>query len=151
MAAVHIGRQGRKVPTERRSALIRQGMARAAREGRIPGSARTGYLAPDFLGVSGVDPARGPDVRRMLLRLLAGKSLRAVQRTAFQEGLVSGGGGMISLATVHRMAGDPFYAGYVRYDGRDCPGMHEGLLSVEEFNALQETLGRPENAIRPQK
>lgn len=81
----------------RRSALIRQGMERAAREGRIPGSARTGYLAPDFLGVSGIDPARGPAVRGLLLRLLAGESLRAVQ----------------------------------------------------EFNALQDVLGRPKNKVWP--
>jgi site-specific DNA recombinase len=135
----------------RRSALIRQGMDRAAQEGRLPGSARTGYLAPDFLGVSGVDPARGPAVRRLLLRLLTGESLRSVQRTAFHEGLASAGGGMLSLATVHRIAKDPYYAGYVRYGGKDYPGAHEGLLSAEEFNALQDTLGCPENAIRPQK
>jgi hypothetical protein len=148
MAIAAVGKRKSKAPLARRSDLIRRGMEHAAGEGRVPGPARTGYLPPDLCGVSEVVPAKGAAVRKMLLGLLAGESLRSVQVSAFREGLASANGSLLSLATVRRMARDPFYAGYVRYGGEEFCGMHEALISVSEFNALQGVLRCPHNKMR---
>jgi len=134
-----------------RSIRIQQGMEAAAKEGRVPGPARTGYNSPDFCGVSAIDPVKGPIVRQLFTCLLAGESLRAAQRIAFQEGLSGSTGNLLSLATIHRMARDPFYTGLVRYGNEEYRGTHEALISVQEFNNLQDEVGYPQNKIRPQK
>jgi site-specific DNA recombinase len=147
MAVAAIGKRKPIASPARRSDHIRSGMRQAAGEGRVPGPARTGYLPPDLCGVSEVNPSNGLIVRNLLLGLLAGESLRSVRVSAFREGLASATGDLLSLATLHRMARDPFYAGHVRYGGKEYPGRHQPLVSVEEFNALQQVIGCPENAI----
>ncbi len=60
------------------------------------------------------------------------------------------GGRPLSLASLYRIFSNPFYAGYIRWNGQLYPGKHEPMITWKEFERLQATLGRP-GTEKPQK
>lgn len=52
-------------------------------------------------------------------------------------------GRLIACSTLYRMLGNPFYAGYFYWNGRLHQGKHEPMIALEEFQRLQELIGRP--------
>lgn len=47
------------------------------------------------------------------------------------------GGGPLSLANVYKVLGNPFYAGYIKWNGQLYAGAHLPMLSWEDFSMLQ--------------
>lgn len=52
-------------------------------------------------------------------------------------------GQLIACSTLYRILGNPFYAGYFYWNGRLHKGKHEPMITLEEFQRLQELIGRP--------
>ena len=53
------------------------------------------------------------------------------------------GGKPLSRSGLYRMFADPFYAGQFLYNGVLYHGKHKPMVTREEFDRLQELLGRP--------
>ncbi len=53
------------------------------------------------------------------------------------------GGRPLSRSGLYRMFNDPFYAGQFRYNGTLYEGVHEPMVTKEEFDRVQAILGRP--------
>lgn len=53
------------------------------------------------------------------------------------------GGALVSLSGVYRVLTNPFYAGVIEHDGRLLPGKHEAMITLQEFERVQDLLGRP--------
>jgi len=53
------------------------------------------------------------------------------------------GGGPLAISSVYKMLTNPFYAGIIVWNGSEYPGKHEPVVSLEQFERVQELLGRP--------
>jgi site-specific DNA recombinase len=60
------------------------------------------------------------------------------------------GGRPLSLASLYRILSNPFYAGYIRWNGQLYPGKHQPIITWAEFERLQQLFGRP-GTQKPQK
>lgn len=60
------------------------------------------------------------------------------------------GGSPLAMSSVYKILTNPFYAGVIVWAGQTYPGKHPPLVSLEEFDRVQEILGRP-GRPRPQK
>jgi len=52
------------------------------------------------------------------------------------------GGKKPALSTVYKILGNPFYAGYIKWNGDIFPGKHEPVVTKSEFEEAQRLLGR---------
>lgn len=96
-----------------------------------------------------------PDIERfelisdLLQTFLEGStSARRLWRVAVQRGLRTRhhaklGGKPITLAGMHRILRDPFYAGLLVHNGRVFPGKHRPMITLREYDRIQELLRRP--------
>lgn len=104
------------------------------------------------------DPERSELVRRMWELLLTGayrpdQILKTANETwAFRTRRRKRTGGKpLYRSTLYRMFRDPFYMGIIRLrSGETFPGAHPPMVTKEEFDRVQEMLGRP-GRPRPQK
>ncbi len=53
-----------------------------------------------------------------------------------------GGNRPLSASEIYRIFGDPFYYGYFKYNGKIHKGEHEPMITVDEFDRVQELLGK---------
>jgi hypothetical protein len=53
------------------------------------------------------------------------------------------GGKPISLSCLYRILTNPFYAGILEREGKTYPGKHMPIVTLDEFDRVQELLGRP--------
>jgi site-specific DNA recombinase len=53
------------------------------------------------------------------------------------------GGKPISLSSVYRIFSNPFYAGVLEWEGKTYPGKHPPMITIDEFDRVQQLLGRP--------
>ena len=51
------------------------------------------------------------------------------------------GGGQLSRSAWYKMLASPFYAGTIVYNGKESPGKHMPMITVDEYNRIQELLG----------
>ena len=61
------------------------------------------------------------------------------------------GGGSLSRSVWYSMLSNPFYAGIIVYNGKESPGKHKPLITIDEFNRIQELLGLRGCKRKPQK
>jgi len=134
---------------------VRRGMKTKVENGWRPGIAPTGYLNHQKTIVS--DEERFPLVRKMWDLMLTGAySPNEIRKIADREwGLRTvkrkrRGGSPLCLSVVYRILTNPFYAGLIEWQGRTLPGKHRAMVSLGEFERVQELLGRPGRS-RPKK
>jgi hypothetical protein len=53
------------------------------------------------------------------------------------------GGKVLSLSAVYRILNNPFYAGILQREGKTYPGKHEPMVTLDQFDRVQEILGHP--------
>lgn len=146
------------------SSNVKRGLAKKLRDGWLPGLAPIGYLN-DKTNEKGNrtvmnDPDRFVLVRRIWDQALTGNytvpklweyarkelNLTTVQRR-------NSGGKPISKSAMYSLLTNPFYYGMIRYPektGELHQGRHEPMITVQEFDRVQDIIGT-RNAIRPQK
>lgn len=144
------------------STNVKRGLAKKLRDGWLPGLAPIGYLN-DKTNEKGNrtvmnDPERFVLVRRIWDQALTGNytvpqlwefarkdlNLKTVQRR-------NSGGKPISKSAMYSLLTNPFYYGMIRYPektGELHQGKHEPMVTVQEFDRVQEIIGT-RNAIRP--
>ena len=136
------------------SANIRMASRTKLANGWLPNRPPTGYLNEPLIRTIIEDPERFPihasDVPEMVL---AGThSPRQVWAVARDEwGLRTRktrkrGGKPLSLATVYKILGNPFYAGIIVWNRQRYPGAHKPVVSPAEFEAVQRRLNRLDSA-----
>ncbi len=134
---------------------IRRGNRTKIELGWLPSRAKLGYLNDPATRTTIPDPERFPLVRRIWeLALTGAYPPRRIWEIATKEwGLTSpqrrrSGGVPIALPTVYKILSSPFYAGVLEWDGKTYPGKHEPMVTLDEFERVQEILGRP-GRVRP--
>jgi len=60
------------------------------------------------------------------------------------------GGSPLTLSAIYCILTNPFYAGILLSEGRSFPGKHPPVVKIDEFERVQELLGRP-GRPRPKK
>ena len=116
-------------------------MQEAAQSGRHSGPVPPGYCkdySPTAIpGVPILDPDQAPLVSKAFELALEGLTLRTILIRVQSLGLTGRDGKPISRATLARILTNPFYAGYIRYEGKLYPGLHQLLVSEAHFKRVQ--------------
>jgi site-specific DNA recombinase len=55
-------------------------------------------------------------------------------------------GSPLSTSVLHRVLINPFYTGYFNYSGKQYKGTYKPMITLEEFDMIQEILGRKERS-----
>ncbi len=129
---------------------IRRGNRTKIELGWLPKMAPTGYLNDKETRTIVPDYDRFPLLRRMWELMLTGAcSPQKILGIATHEwGLRTKkrkriGGNPLTLSAVYRIFTNPFYASILEYEGRTYPGKHTPMVTMDEFQRVQELLGRP--------
>ncbi len=132
---------------------VKRGLEKKVSLGWFPGVAKAGYLnTPDRdkgMRVVIKDPDRFVIVRKMWDLMLTGNySIRQVVAIANTEwGFTTRqtkkmGGNPLGLSTAYKLFTSQFYAGVIEYKGETYSGSHEPMVTLAEFDLVQEILGR---------
>ena len=134
---------------------IRRGNRTKVERGWLPTRAPIGYLNDRESRTVVPDPERFRLVRRMWELALTGiYSPRRIWEVSTGEwGLTTPkrkrmGGGPITLSAVYKILQNPFYAGVLEWGGKTYAGKHRPIVTIDEFDRVQEMLGRPGRARR---
>ncbi len=136
---------------------VKRGNRTKVENGWWPTRAPVGYLNEKVHKTIIDDPERRPLVRKMFEMILSGASSpEQVCRMMRDEwgfrtrACDRSGGGPLAPSSIYRMLGNPFYAGLIRWNGKLYPGKHNPIITIDEFDRIQEFIGRP-GAARPSK
>lgn len=132
---------------------VKRGIKTKLEKGHAPIQAPVGYINTKFQerGTNYIkpDPERFDMVRKAWDMLLSNKySIADIHRTMEEVwGFITKqqrtrGGKALSHSAIYRMFNDPFYCGMFRYRGELHKGMHEPMITVEEFDKAQLILGK---------
>lgn len=148
---------------------VRRGMRKKASGGERPGSVALGYMKVPVLDKNGEpimhaketkfitkttkDPERYDLVKRMWTMLLSGSySTQQIRRIANEDwgfrtkpikkkNSLREGNRPIGHSQIYRLFSNPFYAGWLVHEGEWSKGDHEAMITLEEYDYVQELLG----------
>ncbi len=136
---------------------VRRGNQTKLEKGWRPNHAPLGYLNCPVTRTILPDPDHFPLVRRIFELFLSGAfSPRQIALMARDEwGFLTprkkhSGGKPLVLATIYKMLGNPFYSGSILWKGQIYPGQHQPLVTPDEFDRVQQLLGR-EGKAKPSR
>jgi site-specific DNA recombinase len=129
---------------------IRRGIRTKTENGWLSGLAPVGYLNDKAAHNIVPDPDRFSLVKEMWRLMLTGAySPRDIMEIANHDwGMRTvkrkrSGGKILSLSSVYRILNNPFYAGILQREGKTYPGKHEAMVTIDDFDRVQEILGHP--------
>jgi DNA invertase Pin-like site-specific DNA recombinase len=135
---------------------IRRGMRTKLEHGWLPNIAPAGYLNDAESSTIVPDPERFTLIRRMWELMLTGTySLQQILDIATNQwGLRTRkrkriGGKPFTRSAIYEIFSNTFYAGIITRRDRTYPGKHQPMVTLDEFDKVQQLLGRPRLA-RPQ-
>ncbi|MFY0610695.1 MAG: recombinase family protein [Hyphomicrobiaceae bacterium] len=103
------------------------------------------------------DPEHFPLIQKMFQMALSGThSVHGICRVVNDEWgyrtpkTKRRGGSPMAASTLHGILNNPFYSGAILWNEKLHPGKHKPMLSYNEFERLQQVVGRPEQA-RPKR
>jgi len=134
---------------------VRRGIRTKLENGWMPNMAKIGYRNDPATRTIVPDPERLPLVREIWMLKLAGKSTRHIYDIMKERGLRTvtrkrTGGRPLSLSGIYDVLTNPFYAGVIPWRGRLYPGKHEPIITMNDFEAVQRMLRRPDQS-RPKE
>ena len=129
---------------------VKRGNRTKVANGWWPNRAPLGYLNDRSTGRIVPDPDRFTLVRDLwrliisdecsphaaLLKATREWGLRTVKRA-------KSGGGPLTLSGLYKLLANPFYSGLFTWDARLVHGKHEPMITIAEFERVQELLSRP--------
>jgi DNA invertase Pin-like site-specific DNA recombinase len=128
---------------------VRRGMRAKVERGWLPNFAPAGYLNDPATGGIIPDPERFEAIERMWRLVLTGVGPQRIWEMAGREwGLTTRtrkriGGAPFTKSAIYKIFKNPFYAGVIEWEGKSYPGKHEAMVTLSEFEQVQELLGRP--------
>lgn len=128
---------------------VKRGNRAKIERGWRPNHAPTGYLNDIATKTIVRDPDRFTLIRNMFdLFLTNAYSVRQLSLETRKWGLKTRqskkmGGKYLSVSNVHRLLTNPFYAGMLIWDGKTYTGIHEPMITYEEFERVQKILRKP--------
>lgn len=132
---------------------IRRGIRTKTENGWLSGLAPVGYLNDKATRSIVPDPDRFSLIKEMWRLMLTGAySPRKIMEIANHEwGLRTvkrkrTGGKVLSLSAVYRILNNPFYAGILQREGKTYPGKHEAMVTIDQFDRVQNLFGHPGQA-----
>lgn len=136
----------------------KRGLDNKLKEGWLPNIAPIGYSNNVLKHTIVKDSERFGLVRQMWNLMLTGSYTpsQILEKASNEWGLRTRkhkriGGKELSLSGIYRVFSNVFYAGIIsRKDGREFQGKHEQMITIEEFERVQELLGR-KGKPRPKK
>lgn len=130
---------------------VKRGNRTKLEKGWRPSKAPIGYLNDAATSTIIKDPERFPLMRQLFELMLTGTcSVPRIWRIACDEwGLRTPrrkrvGGKPLALSAVYKVLKHPFYAGILLWGGKTYQGAHEPVISIAEFDRVQELLRRAE-------
>lgn len=95
------------------------------------------------------DPVHFPLVRKIFELFLAGghRPMEIVTMARDDWGFLSpkrrrSGGKPLAACTIYKMLSNPFYSGVIVWNGISYPGQHKPIVTLDEFEQVQQMLGR---------
>lgn len=117
---------------------VTKGQREKAKQGGWLTRAPVGYLNDKANRRLVVDPIMGPLVQDAFRRYATGLvSISALGDEMYAAGLRNLRGGRVARASLHAALKNPVYCGKVCYRDEIFPGMHEPLVTMELFEAVQ--------------
>lgn len=136
---------------------VKRGNRTKIEMGWRPNQAPLGYRNDKETKTIVKDPTHFPLIRKMYELMLTGiyspKQIALMARDEWgfrtpQKKLT--GGVPLALSSTYKILTNPFYAGIIVWNGQTYPGKHEPVVSIDDFERVQELLGRP-GRPRPQR
>lgn len=116
--------------------------------GWLPGRAPQGYKNDVIEKIIIKDPNKFDLIKKMWKLMLAGNySTPKILDIANNEwGYLTretkrSGGRSMSMSEIYRIFNNPFYYGYFKYKGVLYKGLHDPMITIEDFERVQEILG----------
>lgn len=129
-----------KQDSENRSKFIKRGILNRVQAGYSVQKPPMGYVRTSERGLFAKDRKTATHLRSSITRFLDGKAsydeLRRVVSMFFLKDK------LLSSSKFKTIVANPYYAGYVSYDGKQYQGLHEPLLTVAEHKKLITLLGK---------
>ena len=122
-----------------------KGWAEKLAQGWMPAPSPVGYMTKlvDGKKVHAPNPETSDCIRRIFrLYLEDGQSITSATEALRSMNVTSRTGRPLPRSYVEKILKNPFYAGTIRFNGREYPGAHQPLISQELFQAVQDKLGR---------
>ncbi|GAB7183045.1 hypothetical protein ATKI12_2876 [Kitasatospora sp. Ki12] len=136
--------------TDNLSEEVRKGQLEKLRQGWFPAAPPPGYenVLDGGKRVQRVVPGVAPLVVEMF-KLAKTKrfTVKSLAREMTKRGLLIDGK-PIKGDRVFRMLHNPYYVGVIRWNGKQYPGSHEPIVSVELFEQVQRVLSRSTHEIQ---
>jgi site-specific DNA recombinase len=127
---------------------VKRGLQGKLARGDLTGLAPIGYLNDRLDTRVVVDPERYPLVRQAWDLMLTGAYSvpQVLQKLNEDWGYRTpkrraSGGRPVAINTLYRVFRNPFYAGLLRIRGREYTGRHQSMVTLEEFDRVQQILG----------
>ena len=131
--------------TNNLSEEVKKGQKAKIEAGWIPTGQKFGYKSSGEVGhkTQLPDEKIAPYVKKAFELYNTGNyTIKRLEETLHKEGLRNKQGGGVKKTTIHRFLSDPFYCGYILWNGEEHLGKQIPLISEEVFNGVQEKLKR---------
>ncbi len=120
------------------SRKAKMGMQEKAEQGEFPSAAPIGYINNKQTHSIEVDPDRAPAIRRAFIDMASGNySLNTLGEKLFKEGLRSKKNLRIIKPTLGKILNNPFYYGSFLWKGKLYQGVHEPIISKQQYDQVQ--------------
>ena len=130
---------------------VKRGNRAKIERGWRPNEAPLGYLNDKVNKTIIPDPINFPLIQRIFQLMLIGTyGPKDIARMARDEwGMTTPkqkrrGGNPISLSTLYKLLSNKFYAGVIVWLGEEYPGKHPPVVSLDDFEHVQDMMGRRE-------
>ena len=136
------------------SSNVKRGNRAKLEQGWVPGVPPLGYLNDRAAKTIVADSDRLPLVRKIWELALRRRAPLEIHRIANEKWSLRSpvrgktGGRPLAVSTIYRMLSNPFYYGLIERKGETYVGSHEPVISKEEFDRVQDLLGRPNHKAR---
>lgn len=127
--------------------VIKRGMESKAKKGWLPHAANIGYINDRNTGTIVPDPDRFMTLRKAWDLAIEGYSVGYIVAKLTEWGFITrprnrSGGRPINKSTLHAVLTNPFYSGQFLYKGELLPGNHHPMVTIDEFETVQNNLRR---------
>ncbi|MDD3285170.1 MAG: recombinase family protein [Patescibacteria group bacterium] len=140
---------------------VKRGLEKKISLGWLPGVAPEGYLNDTRLEkgqrILITDKKRAPMLRKAFDLMLTGAySASYVYNKLNEWGYTTrkqpkSGGKRLSRSTWYKILSNPFYAGIITYNGKESQGSHKPIITLDEYNRIQELVGKRGCIKRPKR